>query len=174
MNSDIPEQLQQYERSYCDCGKCKAACRAMPGMLAPGDVASIAKFLGTEPDDAFVANFFAASEGALVLGPSGPLRIQTITPRQRPDGSCVFLTPEGKCSIHPVSPFGCRTFNVCSPEADVKEDMGKVAAALSSCHTDEQYKEHWQDCKRHNSVTPPLTDRRANLHRLLAIEDSKE
>jgi len=170
VNSEIPEELQQFERSYCDCGKCKAACKSMPGMLAPGDIKAIANLLDTEPDENFVAGFFAASEGALVLTKDGPQRIRTITPRQKPDGSCVFLTSEEKCSIHKVSPFGCRAFSVCAAD-DINDDLSKLAAALMLCHVDSEYKSHWDDCDRNNSRTPPLMERRANLHRLLAAED---
>jgi hypothetical protein len=34
-------------------------------------------------------------------------QIPTLVPARKPDGSCVNLTEDGKCSIHTVSPFGC-------------------------------------------------------------------
>jgi len=69
----------------------------------------ILKHIGKALDDA--SKYFWNSPG-MVLGSQGQtFRLRTITPRFE-NGRCVFLTDEGRCSIHPVAPFGCRYFDV--------------------------------------------------------------
>lgn len=100
--------LDASERTVCDCVACASHCRTQPGMLAVGDLQRIAKRLGTD-----AAGKFVPSRGALArVASTGELvRIPTITPARKPDGSCVFLTPEGRCSIHDIAPAGCAYFD---------------------------------------------------------------
>ena len=83
----------------------------MPGSLVPGDLERIEEFTGNIGNGDFVMENFRVSDGAkvgvLVGGKLIPVSIPSLVPAQRPDGRCVFLTDDGKCSIHPVSPFGC-------------------------------------------------------------------
>lgn len=139
MSKVQPSDLEQFERSVnCDCHHCTAACRAMPGMLAPGDIDRIAEYRGEEESDDFIPNHFVASEGAMVLTSQGNVcRIPTIVPKQKPNGECVFLDEEKKCSIHPVSPFGCRCFRVC--DDDDQEAEEKSAACLNCISTNIDY-----------------------------------
>ena len=168
--------LDQMERNYCDCGKCKAGCKAMPGMLAPGDLKAIARHMKVpDTDDHWLVNNFVASEGAKVkLGPT-VRNIPTITPRQESDGRCVFLDDDDRCSIHKVSPFGCRTFRICN-EPDVTpaelidkaaEDTEKISAALKHCIIDDSYNESWEILHNSGCIAEPLTVRRGLLTTML-------
>lgn len=107
-------------RTICACDECKACCKRQPGPLAPGDFERIAKYLGQTPEEAKM--LFKASDGCVVqLRKTGELlRIGTITPKQKPNGRCVFLDQNDHCLIHPVAPFGCAYFDVhmAKPEAD--------------------------------------------------------
>jgi len=49
----------------------------------------------------------------LVVGLPGPWPLTR-------SGECPFLTPGGKCSIHPARPLGCRTY-FCDPDYRPKE-----------------------------------------------------
>lgn len=39
------------------------------------------------------------------------VRVGTITPRRKADGSCVFLDGDDRCTIHAVAPAGCAMFD---------------------------------------------------------------
>ena len=93
------------ERTICDCKKCKAGCRTMPGYLAPSDLPH------------FQVSDLQASEGAVVVKDGQTIRLPSIVPKQRQDGSCVFLDDSGGCTVHEHSPYGCRMFNSCEPDS---------------------------------------------------------
>jgi len=162
-----PSDLDAYERSYCDCDKCGAACRAMPGMLAPGDMDKIADFTGGDSDDPeWVKDHFRASEGAMVVTSEGNhCRIPTIVPKQMPNGQCVFLTEDG-CSIHPVSPFGCRVFKVCDDD-DQNLDNEKSCTALSCVAGNIDYNMMHNQLYSEGYQAPPLMKRKQMLDDLL-------
>jgi len=162
-----PSDLEAYERSYCDCAKCGAACRSMPGMLAPGDMDRIADFCGEDTDDQnWVTQHFRASEGAMVVTNEGNhCRIPTIVPKQVPGGNCVFLK-EGKCSIHPVSPFGCRVFKVCDDD-DEQLDNEKSRSALSCIAGNIDYNMMHHQLYSLGYQAPTLAVRKAKMDQLL-------
>jgi len=94
------------KRTVCACERCVACCKRQPGPLIPGDFERIASFLGESTEQA--KRHFIASRGALIgMRGGGVVRVPTITPARKADGSCVFLGPDDRCKIHPVSPFGC-------------------------------------------------------------------
>ncbi len=98
-------------------------------MLAVGDLQRITKRLGTD-----AAGKFVPSRGALARTRTGALvRIPTITPARKPDGSCVFLTAEGRCSIHDIAPAGCAYFDshMLDEEANRRSSIihGEIAAS---------------------------------------------
>src|SRR5688500_18711311 len=97
----------QFQRSKCDCAGCVACCKAMPGMLIPGDAERIES---TRPK-LFPSEYLVASAGALVVYRGKPMRIPTIVPAQKPDGSCVFFDDQDRCTIHGVAPYGCSHFD---------------------------------------------------------------
>jgi Fe-S-cluster containining protein len=94
-----------FPRTICACESCVACCRRQPASLIPGDAERIAEHLG-EP----VEPYLWASPGARLLYRGTELQVGTITPRMQ-DGACVFLSPEGRCTVHPVSPAGCAYFD---------------------------------------------------------------
>ena len=102
-----------FDRTVCACEGCRTPCRVMPGFIAPGDAARMAGHLGVT--EAQIEEKLLASPGARVGKFEGSelktFRIHTIVPARKEDGSCVFLQGDGKCSVHPVSPFGCSYFD---------------------------------------------------------------
>lgn len=107
-------RLQQHERSACACGACRQVCHTQPGMLAPGDLQRICRFLDIEPTQAFLeANFRADGRPARIAGEN--VQLPVLVPETTEAGLCVFLGKTGKCTIHPVAPFGCSRVNACDP-----------------------------------------------------------
>lgn len=110
-NEDTFEVAEHpWPRTSCACDQCKKFCRRQPGSLVPGDLDRIAAFLKLSVEEA--SKYFCASPGSIVKDSSDgqAWRIGTICPKTK-GGRCVFLTPDNKCSIHPVSPFGCSHFS---------------------------------------------------------------
>lgn len=108
--------LPVYERTTCDCAGCRVGCKTMPGMCGVGDTEAIANHLGSACDAEFLTAHFEHSKGARMLVRAGggiqDIRVPTINPAQKADGSCVFLDDNGYCRVHAVSPWGCRMFDV--------------------------------------------------------------
>jgi Fe-S-cluster containining protein len=155
--------LEQIERTTCDCQTCKAFCRTSPGDLAPGDVERIAEYLGVEPSDHFLhANFVACRDHKLRVD-NKELTIPTIIPAQKPDGRCVFLTSDERCSIHPVAPFGCAKFNAC--EADIHADYERMVAMLRTVFGEDAgaYLMQWAKLETRGHVAEPLEKRQTKF-----------
>lgn len=98
----------EFKRTVCDCADCASHCYKKPGFIVPLDVAGIEDFLGRDIRD--MENLFRVSTKTKVLIGDIVMPVLTITPRTKEDGSCVFLE-NGKCDIHPVSPYGCSHFD---------------------------------------------------------------
>lgn len=98
------------ERTSCACDMCSIGCRTIPGFLVPGDIAALAEAVrpGRDP----LRKYLRKSDGFVARGIDGRIyRVPTIVPAQYEDGECVSLLPDGKCSVHAVSPYGCRMFD---------------------------------------------------------------
>lgn len=112
----------------CTCTKCVSACRTCPGGLIPSDMPSIAQFLGISEEELknqyLIRDFFTDSRGEDKLI-WRPVKISDIDdkPLEQPgtkaswgyaftQANCIFLK-EGKCSIHSVKPFDCKTSMGC-------------------------------------------------------------
>ena len=99
------------------CQGCGACCRIKNGIVRVGDdeIRRIAEFLGMS-ERAFIdrETEIAPDRRGLVL-------------RSRPDESCVYLTEDNRCRIHPVKPDKCRTF----PYEWTNPDSADVCPALS-------------------------------------------
>lgn len=104
-------------RKSCRCNRCVRACEQKPGWFAPGEAEKVAKHLGVSLKklfetklgvDYWVGAEEGESENVYVLAPA----IEEMTPGTEypfdPRGRCVFLTDEGRCSIHAVKPRECR------------------------------------------------------------------
>lgn len=112
-----------YERTSCSCARCASHCRRQPGMMGPGDVDALAAYTGRTVED-LSATALVATLGAVRLikdDDMAVLAVPTITPAQREDGACVFLTEDNLCSVHAVSPMGCRYFDAHLSEAESDE-----------------------------------------------------
>lgn len=104
-----------FMRTVCDCNSCKECCRTMPGMLAPNDIPDIAEHLGIS-EKQLIEEHIVLGRGAKVArifdsGKVEIIHIPTLTPRRKANGECHWLTEDGRCSIHAVSPYGCRFFD---------------------------------------------------------------
>ena len=100
-----------FERTICDCAQDQDRCRSGPGHLIPSDLPRLATYLKERNVD--VSKTLQQGRGALVMNTKTmqTYRIPTITPSMRDDGSCVFFEA-GRCTVHPVAPFGCAYFDV--------------------------------------------------------------
>lgn len=125
--------LSLYERSFCDCNQCQQSCHHRPGALAPSDLDHIAEHEGhDELSKEFVLNHFeACCDGPGFASDDHPDGVTpVIRPKRKEDGACVFLTSEGKCSIHKAAPFECKVKRACTPEegAGAMKALGKAIA----------------------------------------------
>ena len=161
------ELLDQHERSFCDCDQCKAVCHSKPGELAPGDIDRISGFLGVEVTPEFISKNFRAADGINTVRKGEEVSIPTIVPAQRPNGDCVFFA-QGKCTIHPVSPFGCSRFNACNTTHEgIAESEEKVLAAAMACANSVDYVLTWGHLYQRGLNAPPLAERGEALVREL-------
>ena len=152
-----------FERSKCDCDQCKAACRHMPGTLAPGDFEQIAAHLGEEPNAEFAAKYFQASDGPLVAQHGKQFRIPTVVPALTPTG-CVFLDAEGHCRIHAVAPFGCAVYRMCVNEPhDNDKSHFVLTEIIRQLQSSGPYRQTMESLLNADKIAPPLTDRRSAL-----------
>jgi Fe-S-cluster containining protein len=109
----------------CRCERCISACRDDPGRLVPADLKKIAAFLKISEKElraAYLVRIPDADNNRIFF--YAPAKIKAghfLTPPGGtvPDyyaeekGRCVFLSPEGLCSIHPVKPFECAAYMGC-------------------------------------------------------------
>ncbi len=101
-----------FRATTCGCDACKRYCRHMPGFLVPADLVRLFGFLGLGASlEEFAEKYLLASPGATALTGGGIVKIPTLVPKRKEDGSCYFLTEGGQCGIHAVAPFGCRFFD---------------------------------------------------------------
>jgi len=82
------------------CQGCGACCRIKNGIVRVGDaeIRRIAEFLGMSEQE------FIDRETEVAPDRKGLIL------KSRPDDSCVYLTEDNRCRIHPVKPDKCRTF----------------------------------------------------------------
>ncbi len=125
--------MSSMNRTTCGCPECVACCKRKPGPLIGGDFERIADYLGELPERA--KEHFTASRGSLIAYKGELHRIGTITPKQKDDGSCVFLDENDRCKIHPVAPFGCAYFDT---HMDFEEANRRVKHAVQR-HCDPEY-----------------------------------
>lgn len=133
-------------------------------MLAPDDMQKIGTYCDAPPSPDWVREHFAASTAMCVVN-GEPTPIPTIVPAQLDDGRCVFLTEDDRCGIHPVAPFGCRTFNVCeSPDTDTDH---RSARALACVCGEVDYLAIWAMLKESGCEADSISIRQKNLRQAL-------
>lgn len=131
--------LQMFEPSSCQCGACRSTCETLPGHCAPGDIERIAAHIGMVGDAVFLQEQFQPTAGPTVNYWGEDVNIPVIRPMLR-DGRCVFLTPDNRCGICAVRPFGCATGNACeggNPDAE--------EACLRAIAEDMEYLDLWTE-----------------------------
>lgn len=103
----------------CECTACQSACLKKPGWFKPGQVEEVAAALGVSLQELFkrylMVDYVVGEGGAhidtFVLSPAtinGPKGKEASIV---PTGQCVFYTNDGKCAIHPVKPWECRSWD---------------------------------------------------------------
>jgi Fe-S-cluster containining protein len=106
----------------------------MPGMLVPEDIDAIRAHTGRT-----IESLTTVSPGALVGKYTAQglemFRVPTLVPRRKADGSCIFLTDDGQCSIHEVAPFGCAYFD---PHMTNRDADPRSQAAVEAIVADKQ------------------------------------
>ena len=152
----------QYERTTgCDCKRCSAPCKAMPGFCVPGDIDRIARHMHCDPNDGtFWEMWFDASEPVQIEADGVRFEAGTIVPKQDETGRCVFLGKDDRCMIHPVAPFGCSRFLSCRPDEDA---VSRAKAALTACATSQDYGMIRGFLKMHGHNAASLAERRMHL-----------
>lgn len=115
-----------FERTECACSDCALNCKHLPGYLIPADVERIARHLGYTNLGDFARDKLLASVGATVMNAEGHVfQIPTLVPRRKADGSCVFLDANDRCTIHPVSPYGCSFFDAHQSDGEANHRSGR-------------------------------------------------
>ena len=98
------------------CLGCGACCRIPNGIVrvSEAEISRIAGYLGI-PEQTFISEETAVAPDrrGLIL-------------KSRPDDSCVWLTEDNLCRIHPVKPDKCRSF----PYDWTNADSGEVCPGL--------------------------------------------
>lgn len=120
-----------FPRTECACTECTLNCRFIPGYLIPTDLTAMAAELGYDNLLSFALENLLASPGATVMANGELFQIPTLVPARQANGACKFLTPENRCAIHAVSPYGCSHFDVhqSKTEADERSLRGLQAIA---------------------------------------------
>lgn len=189
-----PAIRDRFERTECSCEACATGCRTMPGTLALGDLERIAEATGGDaqsPD--WLGQHFEASGGGCKIarinkqaGTIELIEIDTIVPaliEENGSERCVFLTPEGKCGIHEVSPFGCAYLDSHQDAEEADERVRALTAELEAHIRQSRpfqsggpltYHERWQ-VLRSMGKTPrrPTIERRMAFERAHAEAETK-
>ncbi len=102
----------------CVCELCISCCKRAPGWFAPEEAEKVATYLRLD-FDLFVKTYLI--KDYWVGGPFvwAPRIVGADTDRDIASwnyGTCVFLTDEDRCMIHPVKPYECRKSLACSPK----------------------------------------------------------
>lgn len=114
-----------FERTECACAECAMNCRFIPGYLVPADLERICRALGYSNVITFALENLDASPGATVMQSGRVFQIQTLVPRRKEDGSCIFLDEQNRCRIHDVSPYGCAFFDAHQSHAESQRRSGR-------------------------------------------------
>jgi Fe-S-cluster containining protein len=159
-------------RTVCACSACVANCRFVPGALIPGDIQRIAEHLDESDMTRFALDNLLASPGAIIYTRSGLVRIRTLVPARRTDGSCRFLTDEDRCSIHAVAPFSCALFDCkqSREEADALSLRGLMEVARAWQRGD-LYAQLWLMLYHAGRIAPSPIEARARMRAALVAED---
>jgi Fe-S-cluster containining protein len=154
-------------RTHGACPECTRSCQHIPGYLVPADLERMHRSLAPDQDlHSWARQHLLASPGAVVLCRGRAFRIPTLVPARRLDGACVFLTADGRCAVHAVSPFGCAFFDahMADAEADRRSRRG-LWAVLEAWEAGGPYAQLWAALAREGLVAPAPEEARERLRR---------
>lgn len=126
------------QRTECACKECSFPCRFMPGFLLPADIPrlyEVLRFSGESVQAWACRSLLASPGGTIAIQTSVPasdlvqmevIRVPTLVPARKTDGSCIYLQTDGKCDIHGISPYGCAFFDshMDNKTADARSAIG--------------------------------------------------
>lgn len=152
-------------RTTCGCDSCVTNCRYMPGFLIPQDLERLIP-PGIEGPAIYewAERNLLASPGALAMDTTtgNTFRIGTLVPAVKPDGSCIHLTADRLCDIHPAAPFGCAFFD-CGPERNGVSRDGLMAVLRA--HREGLYGQIWRHLWNAGQRQKPPEELRARMRR---------
>lgn len=109
----MPERTEfGFHRTNCGCRLCAINCEFIPGFLIPSDIPRLMEHFGFTDEKEFARQHLRASPGSLVMRDGVIFRIPCLVPRRQRNVSCQWLTPDKKCAVHEVSPYGCAFLDV--------------------------------------------------------------
>lgn len=131
-------------RTVCACGACRKNCRFISGYLIPADLERMREALGTHSLEQWAESALLASPGAVVASGGVIFRIPTLVPNRKANGHCVFLSPDEKCTIHEISPFGCAFFDehMSDDEATALNNNG-LREVMKAFENNDAYAQIW-------------------------------
>ena len=163
MQVDPSRQALSFVATKCACSNCAVNCKFIPGYLIPEDLQHLWNRVEPElPYEEFAKKYLLASPGALVGTADGQVgRIPMIVPARKPEGGCVFLTEDNKCSIHESAPFGCRFFDAHMSDAEAdRRSMAGLMEILKDNKTRGTYKTTWDLLNDAKLCAPSAADSR--------------
>jgi len=131
--------MEKPKRTKCGCEKCRHGCVVLPAYLIPADLLGYMEKTGgphDNPDNLYLLHDWAeknlvASEGTLIEVEGERMRVPTLVPSSKEDGSCIHYV-DGRCKVHANSPAGCAYFNACALGKKAKKQE-ELALTLAWC-----------------------------------------
>lgn len=118
----------------CECDSCKSACENKPGWFLPGEAEKAATLKGMTLKEFFdkylSVEYMYGEEREDMTWLLSPAIVGEEPGKEfpaNPDGTCVFFTEDGLCSIHDAKPHECRVAN----HTDSREQGDKVHIAIA-------------------------------------------
>lgn len=126
----------------CDCNSCVSACKYKPGWFIFEEIKPAADFLGLSEQEFFnkylVIDYFVSEKNKFVLSPAtNKSELGEVMPND-PKGQCVFFK-EGKCSIHAVKPYECKSYDHRKNKLSQKELTDHHEAVADTWKTHQDY-----------------------------------
>jgi Fe-S-cluster containining protein len=146
-----------FARTSCSCRRCTISCEHVPGALCPNDIEAMAQHLG-------YTNVQAFARDCLSIAATGErVTLRTLVPLSQSNGSCTFLS-DGKCQIHPVSPYGCAFIDAHQSESDYAIRADALYRAIyNDLVADGIYIRTWKDLQSAGRIATPLSHRQEQL-----------
>lgn len=169
------------ERSTCDCEKCLIGCVTIPGYLIPADIPRLMAATNTDNKGPFewaeehlLASFGAGvgrimDDGRIVIK-----EVKTLVPATHAirTSSCHWLSGDGKCTVHEVSPYGCAFFKVCCTKSRREVDAASLDG-MNDILRDEKEKGLYSQIHAHlallKRIAEPIQIRKERMAFLLSV-----